>query len=143
MPGSILEKPGKLTDEEWVIIKQHPGKGSLILEPIPAFKEVVPLVAQHHERFDGNGYPSRLVGADISLGARILAVADVYDALISDRPYRAGWRPSDVIQFINSKAGLDFDPEVVRAFRSLRLDGSGAGTIEKEKHADNILRLVR
>jgi HD-GYP domain-containing protein (c-di-GMP phosphodiesterase class II)/HAMP domain-containing protein len=143
VPSSILEKPGKLTEEEWVIIKEHPGKGSLILEPIPAFKEIVPLVAQHHERFDGNGYPSRLVGADITLGARILAVADVYDALISDRPYRSGWHLPDVIQFINSRAGIDFDPEVVRAFRSLRLDGRATGFLDQENHSANILRLVR
>ncbi len=125
VPGFILDKPGKLTDEEYAIIKEHPGKGALILEPIPAFREVVPLVAQHHERYDGGGYPLGLAGTNISLGARILAVADVYDALISDRPYRAGWSLPDVIQFINSKAGLDFDPEVVRAFRSLKLDEAG------------------
>jgi len=62
VPGFILDKPGKLTDEEWAIIKEHPGKGALILEPIPAFRDVVPLVAQHHERFDGGGYPLNLAG---------------------------------------------------------------------------------
>ena len=143
VPGFILDKPDKLTDEEWAIIKEHPGKGALILEPILAFREVVPLVAQHHERFDGTGYPLGLAGPDISLGARILAVADVYDALISDRPYRPGWRLPDVIQFVNTKAGLDFDPDVVRAFRSLKLDGTRADILEVETYSENILRLAR
>jgi HD-GYP domain-containing protein (c-di-GMP phosphodiesterase class II)/HAMP domain-containing protein len=132
VPSTILDKPGKLTDEEWAIIKEHPGKGALILEPIPAFREMVPLVAQHHERFDGSGYPLGLAGPNISLGATILAVADVYDALISNRPYRSGWNLPDVIQFVNSKAGLDFDPEVVRAFRSLKLDERGGAQYSEE-----------
>jgi putative nucleotidyltransferase with HDIG domain len=122
VPGSILDKPGKLTEDEWAIIREHPGKGALILEPIPAFREVVPLVAQHHERFDGSGYPLGLAGPDISLGARILAVADVCDALISDRPYRAGWEVQDVRTFIESEANVGFDPRVVGAFRSLKLE---------------------
>ena len=143
VPSFILDKPGKLTDEEWAIIKEHPGKGALILEPIPAFREVVPLVAQHHERFDGSGYPLCLAGPDISLGARILAVADVYDALISDRPYRRGWRLPDVIQFINTKAGLDFDPEVVQAFRSLRPDERGADTFDPGQYLGELLRIAR
>jgi putative nucleotidyltransferase with HDIG domain len=143
VPGIILDKPGKLTDEEWAIIKEHPGKGALILEPIPAFGEMVPLVAQHHERFNGGGYPLGLAGPDISLGARILAIADVYDALISDRPYRPGWNLPDVIQFINSKAGIDFDPEVVRAFRRLKLDEPGAQISDGTQHSGEILRIAR
>jgi HD-GYP domain-containing protein (c-di-GMP phosphodiesterase class II)/HAMP domain-containing protein len=143
VPSFILDKPGKLTDEEWAIIKEHPGKGALILEPIPAFREMVPLVAQHHERFDGSGYPLGLAGTDISLGARILAVADVYDALISDRPYRPGWSPPDVIQFINSKANLDFDPEVVQAFRSLKLNEPAAHILDGTQYSGEILRIAR
>lgn len=143
VPGFILDKPDKLTDEEWTIIKEHPGKGALILEPILAFREAVPLVAQHHERFNGSGYPLGLARSHISLGARILAVADVYDALISDRPYRPGWRLPDVIQFLNTKAGLDFDPEVVRAFRTLRLEETRPGILELETYSENILRLDR
>lgn len=143
VPGYILEKRGTLTDEEWAIIKEHPGKGALILEPIPAFLEVVPLVAQHHERFDGTGYPLSLAGADISLGARILAVADVFDALISDRPYRSGWNFREVIAFINSRAGQDFDPGVVQAFLGLKLDKEeiGAGTASQDP--GEILRMAR
>jgi HD-GYP domain-containing protein (c-di-GMP phosphodiesterase class II)/HAMP domain-containing protein len=143
VPGFILDKPGKLTDEEYAIIKEHPGKGALILEPIPAFREAVPLVAQHHERFNRSGYPLGLAGPDITLGARILAVADVYDALISDRPYRQGWCLPDVIQFINSKAGIDFDPEVVRAFSSLKLDEPGANVLDEAQHSGEILRIAR
>jgi HD-GYP domain-containing protein (c-di-GMP phosphodiesterase class II)/HAMP domain-containing protein len=143
VPGYILEKPGKLTDEEWAIIKEHPGKGALILEPIPAFMDVVPLVAQHHERFDGTGYPRGLEGANISLGARILAVADVFDALVSDRPYRAGWNLSEVVSFINSKADQDFDPVVVRAFLSLKLDEQDADADTAMQVFGEILRVVR
>jgi HD-GYP domain-containing protein (c-di-GMP phosphodiesterase class II) len=143
VPGFILDKAGKLTDEEYAIIKEHPGKGALILEPIPAFREIVPLVAQHHERFNGSGYPLGLAGPDISLGARILAVADVYDTLISDRPYRPGWSLPDVIQFINSKAGIDFDPGVVRAFSSLKLEESATHIFDGAQHSEETLRIAR
>jgi putative nucleotidyltransferase with HDIG domain len=142
VPGFILDKPGKLTEEEWAVIREHPGKGALILEPIPAFREVVSLVAQHHERLDGSGYPLGLAGTDISLGARILAVADVYDAVISDRPYRAGWSLHDVTALIDSKANLAFDPKVVRAFRSLNLEGPGADTLEVTQDSVKIVRVA-
>jgi putative nucleotidyltransferase with HDIG domain len=113
VPGYILDKPGKLTDDEYLQVKEHPGKGALILEPIPAYKEILPLVAQHHEWFNGRGYPQSLAGDSICLGARILAVADVYDALISDRPYRPGWEPDRVSAHMKESAGKQFDPAVV------------------------------
>jgi HD-GYP domain-containing protein (c-di-GMP phosphodiesterase class II) len=90
--------------------------GGRILEPIPGFAELIPIVVQHHERFDGSGYPFGLAGEAISLHARIFAVADVYDALISNRPYRPGWKKERVIAYIRDKAGTDFDPRVVNAF---------------------------
>ncbi len=119
VPGRILDKPGKLTPEEFDVIREHPGKGGRILEPIPAFREVLPLVIQHHEAFDGTGYPRGISGEAISLGARILAVADVYDALVSPRPYRSAWAENDVRAYIEENAGRKFDPAVVRVFRKV------------------------
>lgn len=116
IPISILDKPGKLAEGEYQSIQGHPGVGARILEPISAYTNVIPMVLQHHERFDGKGYPGALVGKDLSLGARILALADVYDALISDRPYRPGMDLEQVIEFIKKETGRQFDPKVVQAF---------------------------
>jgi len=116
VPLSILDKPGKLNDEEFTKIKDHPSIGLRILEPISAYEDVLPMVSQHHEKFNGKGYPYGLSGEDIDLGARILAVADVYDAVVSDRPYRDGWVEEKAIKMITKEAGEHFDPKVVEAF---------------------------
>lgn len=121
IPEYILDKPGRLTEEEYIIIKDHPGKGAEMLKPIRAYHEVIPLVAQHHEHYDGQGYPLGLSGGEIVLGARILAVADVFDALYSNRPYREGWEKARVISFLEEKAGSNFDPDVVKAFMMIDL----------------------
>ena len=133
VPGHILDKPGKLTQEELAIIHRHPGKGARILEPIPAFQEVIPIVEQHHERFDGKGYPRGLSGEAISLGARILAVADVCDAMSADRPYRPAFPLDLVCDNIEKNAGLQFDPVVVRALRKIILAGDAASTIGEHR----------
>lgn len=117
--SDILDKPARLTDAEYAIIKQHPRMGARILEPVKVYHEVIPVVLQHHERFDGTGYPDGLSGADIVLEARILAVADAYDALISDRPYRAGLKHGAVVAYLREHSGSHFDPWVIRAFESL------------------------
>jgi putative nucleotidyltransferase with HDIG domain len=114
--AAILDKPGKLTDEEFAIIRQHPVIGDNILSPIEAFRDIIPIVRQHHERWDGNGYPDGLAGEAISLEARILTVADVYDAMASDRPYRSGMALSKVLSTIESESGHQFDPAVVVVF---------------------------
>ncbi len=116
IPTSILDKPGKLSDEERRMIQEHPRKGARILEPIAAYAHVVPIVLQHHEWLNGEGYPDGLAGEDISLGARILAVADVFDALISDRPYRKGLEKEATLNIIKQQSSTQFDPNVVRAF---------------------------
>jgi putative nucleotidyltransferase with HDIG domain len=116
VPVAILDKPGKLSYEEFNIIKAHPRMGGRILEPIKAYAEIIPMVVEHHERFDGKGYPDGLNGSSISLGARILAVADVFDALKSDRPYRNGMPFEQVIAIIKQEAGQQFDPDIVDAF---------------------------
>jgi putative nucleotidyltransferase with HDIG domain len=116
IPAAILDKPGKLTDEEFTVIKDHPSIGAKILEPIKAYEDIIPIVEQHHEKFDGKGYPHGLSGEDITLGARIMAVADVYDAVVSDRPYRSGWIHEKAVTMITEEAGTHFDPKVVDAF---------------------------
>lgn len=116
VPVAILDKPGKLSHEEFSIIKAHPRMGGRILEPIKAYDEIIPMVVEHHERFDGKGYPDGLNGTSISLGARILAVADVFDALKSDRPYRQGMPFEQVIEIIKQEASQQFDPDIVNAF---------------------------
>ena len=115
-PPPILDKPARLTDDETRIIREHVVTGARILEPIPGFTELLPIVLQHHEHFDGSGYPSGLAGEAISLHARIFAVADVFDALISERPYRKGMPVNQVIQMVREEAGTHFDPKVVQAF---------------------------
>lgn len=112
----ILNKRGRLTDEEFATIRQHPAIGDKILSPIEAFRDIIPIVRQHHERWDGKGYPDGLAGDAIVLEARILAVADVYDAMASDRPYRQGMALSKVLSIIESEAGRQFDPAVVTVF---------------------------
>ncbi len=119
VPVEILDKSGALDDDEYRMIKKHPKIGVRILEPIASYKEILPIVMHHHERYDGKGYPDGLSGDAINIGARILAVADVFDALSSDRPYREGWAFERVIDLINKEAGHQFDPDVVKAFLSI------------------------
>jgi putative nucleotidyltransferase with HDIG domain len=115
-PAAVLDKPGKLEPDELKTMRDHVRIGLRILEPIPAFKEAIPIVAQHHEWFNGKGYPEGLIGEQIALHARIFAVADCYDALISDRPYRKGLPLERVAKMIQNGAGTQFDPTVIDAF---------------------------
>jgi putative nucleotidyltransferase with HDIG domain len=114
--GTILDKRGKLTDDECRNIEEHPQIGARILEPITAYAEMIPMVLQHHEQFGGTGYPDGIAGESICLGARILAVADVYDAVVSERPYRTGLGRKCAVDFIREGVGCKFDPKVVKAF---------------------------
>lgn len=125
VPPAILDKPGKLTEEEFGVIRRHPVKGAEILEPIPNLQRIIPIVVQHHERFDGKGYPNGLSGESISPHARVLAVADVVDALVSDRPYRPGWSREKVLAYTRENAGLQFDPQVVEAYHRIEARRSG------------------
>lgn len=124
IPTEILRKPSYLSREEWDIIQQHPVIGSQILERISVLRGVVPLVRHHHERFDGTGYPDGLRGSEIPLGARIIAVVDAFDAMISDRPYRCAMSFEEAIDELRVGAGTQFDPGVVNVLlRILRRDG--------------------
>lgn len=126
VPEAILDKRDKLTDEEFALIKSHPSAGARILAPISAYEPVIPVVEQHHEWFNGEGYPQGLAGHEISQGGRILAVADVFDALISDRPYRAGWEQERVVSHIVGRAWSQFDPVVVEALLEVVADRESA-----------------
>ncbi len=117
VPAQILDKPGELTMEEMETMRSHVVIGARILEPISAYADEIPIVLYHHEQFDGNGYPEGLAGERIPFLARVMAVADVFDALISDRPYRKPWSLDRVVSFIEDGAGSMFDPRVVDAFR--------------------------
>jgi putative nucleotidyltransferase with HDIG domain len=116
VPPEILDKPGKLTPEEEKIMRQHSELGARILEPIAAYADVIPMVLQHHERFGGAGYPYGIDGGVISLGARIFAVADSFDAMTSDRPYRKAMDWERAIEIIKQESGKQFDPKIVQAF---------------------------
>lgn len=116
VPDSVLLKPGKLTDEEYNLMKKHPEYALEMLRPIEFLAPALVIPYSHHERWDGRGYPEGLAGHDIPLPARIFAIVDVYDALTSDRPYRRAWSHQEAIKHICSESGKHFDPEVVEAF---------------------------
>ncbi|MFI5226898.1 MAG: diguanylate cyclase [Candidatus Limnocylindrales bacterium] len=119
IPEEILEKPAALTSVEWRAVVQHPRIGQVILEQATALRDAVPIILHHHERFAGHGYPYGLRGTDIPLGARIVAVADAYDAMIHDRPYKRAMSHDAAIRELRRHAGTQFDPDVVRLFCSL------------------------
>ncbi|GAW32347.1 HD domain-containing phosphohydrolase [Carboxydocella sp. JDF658] len=116
VPDQILRKPDKLTEEEMTLLKQHPLIACRILEGFESFRELLPAIAQHHEYWNGSGYPYGLVGETIDLGARILAVADAFDAMTSDRVYRPGMSQEQAIGILIQEAGKQWDPQVVNCF---------------------------
>ena len=116
VPDAILRKPDRLTDEEYSEIKNHPSIGAHILAPATIFKDIVPIVKHHHEKYDGRGYPSQLAGENIPLFARIAAVADTYDAMTSKRPYRDELPLETVIAEIEKCKGTQFDPNIADVF---------------------------
>jgi len=120
IPENILRKSEKLTDEEWNIMKQHPSIGvKKVLKPIEILKDLIPIVEHHHENWDGSGYPGRLKGEEIPFGARVVAIADAYHALISDRPYRKGLEISKAIQILKAGAGIQWQANLVAKFIEL------------------------
>ena len=116
IPDQILLKPGKLSDEEWVIMRKHPQYTYEMLSPIEFLQPALDIPYSHHEKWDGSGYPRGLKGEDIPLAARIFAVIDVWDALTSDRPYRPAWTQQEALEHIATAAGTHFDPAVVELF---------------------------
>lgn len=120
IPDAILHKQKPLDDVEWAIIRRHPTYAYELLSPIEYLRPAIDIPWAHHERWDGTGYPRGLAGEEIPLPARIFAVVDVWDALTSDRPYRAAWDPQRAIDHIRTESGKHFDPAVVRAFLELQ-----------------------
>ena len=123
IPDRILLKPDALTGEEWEIMRQHPTYAYKLLSPITYLRPALDIPYCHHERWDGSGYPRGIKGEAIPLAARIFAVADVYDALCSDRPYRPTWRREKALEYIKALSGVHFDPKAVEVF--LRVVGEG------------------
>ncbi len=124
VPESVLRKPGPLDDDEWAIMREHPAIGAQIVAPIRFLAGAVEIVRTHHERWDGLGYPFGLRGEAIPMAARIFAIADSFDAMTSDRPYRAALPLDRAVEEIRAGAGTQFDPSVAEAFLDLVDDGS-------------------
>jgi HD-GYP domain-containing protein (c-di-GMP phosphodiesterase class II) len=119
VPDNILLKPGPLSAEEWTAMRKHPVYAFEMLSPIHYLRPALDIPYCHHERLDGTGYPRGLKGEDIPLAARIFSVVDVWDALRSDRPYRAAWPDPQVKKYIQDLSGVQFDPDVITSFMRL------------------------
>jgi two-component system cell cycle response regulator len=129
VPEVILHKPGPLDDAEWEIMRRHTIEGEQFLAGIPALANVARLVRSSHERWDGAGYPDRLAGDDVPLGARIISVCDAYDAMVTDRPYRRSMGRAAALTELRRCAGSHFDAAVVGAFCAMLDEDAGAGLL--------------
>jgi putative nucleotidyltransferase with HDIG domain len=127
VPASVLDKPGRLTDEDLAVVRRHPSIGASILSPIPALHDVLPLVRSHHEMLDGSGYPDGLQGDQIPRAVRILTVADVFDALVSDRPYRPSWSAAKTLAYLREHEGTWYDGPAVEALAAAIAEGWSEG----------------
>ena len=119
VPDDVLLKPGRLTPEELAVVRKHPEYGWAILRNVPGFERASLLVLHHHERFDGNGYPAGLRGDEIPIGARIVAVVDAFDAMLSSRSYRQGLPLEEAVHRLRNGVGTQFDPRIVTHFVNL------------------------
>lgn len=119
VPDAILNKPGRLTDDEYDLMKKHPEYGWSVLRQMPGFERVSLLILHHHESFDGKGYPGGLAGERIPIGSRIVSVIDAFDAMVSSRPYRAGMPLEEAERRLTQASGTQFDPTVVQRFLPL------------------------
>ncbi|HEX9331682.1 MAG TPA: HD domain-containing phosphohydrolase [Anaerolineales bacterium] len=116
IPDSILHKPDKLTEEEWVIMRKHPQLAYDMLYPVEYLRPALIIPLNHHEKWDGTGYPNGLKGKAIPIAARLFAIIDVWDALTSDRPYRHAWSEAEALAYIREQSSKHFDPQVVDLF---------------------------
>jgi len=117
IPDAILFKPGKLTAEEWVTMRSHTTRGEEICRPMASLSPVLPVIRHHHERWDGSGYPDGLRGEQIPQLARVLQIADIYDALVSPRPYKPPYTPNEALEIIQQETDRGWrDPELVKTF---------------------------
>lgn len=120
IPDSILFKPGKLTDDEWIVMRSHSVRGEEICRHLRSMSDVLPIIRHHHEKWDGTGYPDGLQGDGIPLLARVLQVADIYDALTSPRPYKPAFAPADALRTMQQETDRGWrDPGIVRIFHRI------------------------
>ncbi len=115
----ILHKPGPLTSDEWALVKRHPTISRDVISPVKHLSRILPSVYLHHERYDGSGYPEGLAGDDIPLFARVLGLADAYDAMTSDRPFRCAMAPEQALRSLEDESGVLWDPNVVEGLRAV------------------------
>jgi two-component system, cell cycle response regulator len=132
IPEAILDKPGPLDETEWSFVRRHPLIGERILSAAPALRPVARLVRSSHERFDGSGYPDGISGPSIPLGARVVAVCDAFDAMVSERSYRPPRSPVEALAELQRCSGTQFDPVVVAAFA--RVVEREAAEAAKDRH---------
>ncbi len=137
VPDAILQKPGPLTPDEWNLMKGHAECGRDLLRPIAFLDSAIDIPYCHHEKWDGTGYPRGLQGEEIPLAARIFAVVDVYDALMSDRPYRDAWPREQVLEHLREGAGSHFDPSIVDAFLDMLRGPAATATHEQRQPPNN------
>jgi HD-GYP domain-containing protein (c-di-GMP phosphodiesterase class II) len=116
VPDNILNKPGRLTPEEYEVVKRHPEFGWTVIRKLPGLEQTSLYVLHHHENFDGTGYPARLKGSEIPIGSRIVSVIDAFDAMVSSRPYRNGLPIAEAIRRLTEASGTQFDPSVIHSF---------------------------
>jgi putative nucleotidyltransferase with HDIG domain len=135
IPAEVLNKPGKLTGEEWAMVRGHPAAGVELLADIEFPWDVRPIVESHHERWDGKGYPQGLAGESIPLTARVLCVADVYDALTSVRSYKRAFTHDEAMEIMRQDVGKQFDPALYEAFAEVMRDSVPATTVNRPKLA--------
>jgi HD-GYP domain-containing protein (c-di-GMP phosphodiesterase class II) len=138
VPDNILEKPDIFTSDELRIMREHPSHGARILASIKQFEGIIPIIRHHHEFYNGYGYPYGLSRDEIPIIARILSVADAYDAMTTDRHYRKAMRIEDAIEELRTNAGTQFDPEIVEAFLQILLkDRNGDFMLFSNKGCNN------
>ena len=140
VPADVLNKPDKLTDDEWTVVRQHPAAGAEMLADVDFPREVSPMVRSHHERWDGKGYPDALAGENIPLMARILCIADVYDALTTERSYKRSFSHLEAMEIMRREAGKQFDPHLLARFEQLVRRGTMTARPEP-RHVTPVRRL--
>jgi len=121
IPDHILLKPAALTEQEWAMMRQHPKYGAELMRSIPELQAVIPIVLSHHERWDGSGYPDRISGERIPFLARVCAITEVFDSLLSDHVYRPAWPREQILPWIEAQSGKAFDPLMVEALTTIAI----------------------
>ena len=141
VPDAILHKPGPLTEEEWTVMRTHPQLGALLVADVRQLEKAREVILAHHERFDGKGYPNGLAGESVPLAARVFTIADAFDAMISDRPYRKAMSLPEARAEVRRCSGTQFDPQAVMAFESISEADLEAVSNKREQPTEELLSL--